>query len=177
MAPGRAVELLEVLKLFLDCEKCVFVLAIDYGVVSRGVKEKYGNDFGDEKGKSFFDKIIQVPFKMPVANYNISSYVKSCFEEIGISVSDEKIVYYVDLINHSIGNNPRSMKRLFNSYLLLNKITVSDLLNDEKNKSLLFAILCMQSSFENICNHIVNNRFDVDKKFLQDLIRRKKYIV
>lgn len=173
LAPGRAVELLEVLKIFLDCEKCVFVLAIDYGVVSRGVKEKYGNDFGDEKGKSFFDKIIQVPFKMPVANYNISSYVKSCFEEIGISVSDEKIVYYVDLINHSIGNNPRSMKRLFNSYLLLNKITVSDFLNDEKNKSLLFAILCMQSSFENIYNHIVNNRFDVDKKFLQDLLEEK----
>ena len=31
--PGKAVELLEVLKLFLDCKHCVFVLAIDYDVV------------------------------------------------------------------------------------------------------------------------------------------------
>lgn len=169
LAPGRAVELLEVLKIFLDCEKCVFVLAIDYDVVSRGVKEKYGSDFGDEKGRSFFDKIIQVPFKMPVASYNISNYVKKCFEDIGISVSDEKISCYKDLINHSIGNNPRSMKRLFNSYLLLNKITVEDLLATEKNKLLLFAILCMQSSYEVIYNYIVNNRFDIEKEFLQDL--------
>jgi predicted KAP-like P-loop ATPase len=71
--PGKAVELLEVLKLFLDCDKCVFVLAIDYGVVSRGVSEKYGDLIGEEKGKSFFDKIIQVPFKMPVANYEIKN--------------------------------------------------------------------------------------------------------
>ncbi len=27
--PGKAVELLEVLKVFLDCDKCVFILAID----------------------------------------------------------------------------------------------------------------------------------------------------
>ena len=37
LQPGKAVELLEVLKVFLDCKKCVFVLAIDYGVVCRGV--------------------------------------------------------------------------------------------------------------------------------------------
>lgn len=176
LAPGRAVELLEVLKIFLDCEKCVFVLAIDYAVVSRGVKEKYGNDFGEEKGKSFFDKIIQVPFKMPVASYNISNYVKECFKDIGITVSEEKIPNYVDLINHSIGSNPRSMKRLFNSYLLLNKITVGDLLESEINKSLLFAILCMQSSYEEIYNYVVNNRYGLDAKFINDLAEEKNTI-
>lgn len=30
LVPSKAVELLEVLKLFLDCKQCVFVLAIDY---------------------------------------------------------------------------------------------------------------------------------------------------
>ena len=30
LIPSKAVELLEVLKLFLDCKQCVFVLAIDY---------------------------------------------------------------------------------------------------------------------------------------------------
>lgn len=89
LQPGKAVELLEVLKLFLDCEKCVFVLAIDYGVVSRGVKEKYGDDFSEEKGKSFFDKIIQVPFKMPVADYDITNYVRKSFADIGIELPSD----------------------------------------------------------------------------------------
>lgn len=169
LAPGRAVELLEVLKIFLDCKKCVFVLAIDYGVVSRGVREKYGEDFGEEKGKSFFDKIIQVPFKMPVASYDISNYVLKCFEEIGICIQKENISIFVKLINHSIGNNPRSMKRLFNSYLLLNKVAVSELLEDDRNKSLLFAILCMQSKYEKIYNHMVNNRVEIDKGYLESL--------
>lgn len=42
LVPAKAVELLEVLKLFLDCKQCVFVLAIDYEVVIRGAIEKYG---------------------------------------------------------------------------------------------------------------------------------------
>ncbi|MBR5279410.1 MAG: hypothetical protein IKU26_00375, partial [Clostridia bacterium] len=173
LAPGRAVELLEVLKIFLDCEKCVFILAIDYSVVSRGVREKYGDDFGEEKGKSFFDKIIQVPFKMPVASYDISSYVKNCFENIGLPISDEKIVCYKHLINHSIGNNPRGMKRLFNSYLLLYKIASDDLLKDEQNRSLLFAILCMQSSYETVYNYIVENREEIEKTFFDDLSKEQ----
>jgi len=76
LQPLRAVELLEVLKVFLDCEKCVFVLALDYNVVVSGVKQKYGSDFKADKGRSFFDKIIQVPFKMPVAQYDIYNFVK-----------------------------------------------------------------------------------------------------
>jgi len=66
LEPRKAVELLEVLKIFLDCERCVFILAIDYDVVCRGVAAKYGTLSDDpketnEKSKSFFDKIIQVP--------------------------------------------------------------------------------------------------------------------
>ena len=38
----KAVELLEVLKLFFDVEGCVFILAIDYDVVVKGVTAKYG---------------------------------------------------------------------------------------------------------------------------------------
>lgn len=76
LIPSKAVELLEVLKLFLDCKQCVFVLAIDYEVVIRGAIEKYGfasytSDKIDdkernreyEKGKSFFDKIIKCLLK------------------------------------------------------------------------------------------------------------------
>ena len=37
LQPEKAVEVLEVMKVFLDCEKCVFVLAVDSAVVMQGV--------------------------------------------------------------------------------------------------------------------------------------------
>ena len=174
--PERAVELLEVLKIFLDCEKCVFVLAIDYGVVTRGVKVKYGNDFSEGKGKSFFDKIIQVPFKMPVGSYDISLYVKKCFEDIGIEVEEETLPQYINLIKYSIGNNPRSMKRLFNSFLLLSNISDSEILEDSLNRQILFALLCMQSSYELMYNYIIEKRLDLDGEFFNELKNEKNDI-
>jgi hypothetical protein len=160
LEPRKAVELLEVLKIFLDCNNCVFVLAIDFDVVCRGVAVKYGTDSGNEddiqKGRSFFDKIIQVPFKMPVASYDISGYVKYCFQAIRFRVDENALKSYIDLIKYSIGTNPRSMKRLFNSYQLLT-IVAKDLLNSEKNKQLLFAVLCLQYCSEKLYNFIVRN--------------------
>ncbi|ATV56447.1 KAP family P-loop NTPase fold protein [Fusobacterium pseudoperiodonticum] len=174
--PERAVELLEVLKIFLDCEKCIFVLAIDYSVVTRGVKVKYGNDFSEGKGKSFFDKIIQVPFKMPVGSYDISLYVKKCFEDIEMEVEEETLPQYINLIKHSIGNNPRSMKRLFNSFLLLSNISDSEILEDSLNRQILFALLCMQSSYELIYNYIIERRLDLDGEFFSELKNEKNDI-
>lgn len=174
--PERAVELLEVLKIFLDCEKCIFVLAIDYSVVTRGVKVKYGNDFSEGKGKSFFDKIIQVPFKMPVGSYDISLYVKKCFEDIEMEVEEETLPQYINLIKHSIGNNPRSMKRLFNSFLLLSNISDSEILEDSLNRQILFALLCMQSSYELIYNYIIEKRLDLDEEFFSELKNEKNDI-
>lgn len=172
LEPRKAVELLEVLKLFLDCKNCVFILAIDYEVVCRGVEAKYGRlkdneKENREKGKSFFDKIIQVPFKMPIAEYNIKNYVINCFEEIGISCPD--IENYIELIKLSIGTNPRSMKRLFNAYLLLTMVISEEILEYDRNKQLLFAVLCIQHSFEKTYNYIVGQRDNLTPDHLYTL--------
>lgn len=170
LSPGRAVELLEVLKLFLDCDKCVFVLAIDYAVVTRGVKDKYGEDFSEDKGRSFFDKIIQVPFKMPVSHYDIKNYVSKCLESIGVNYdSYDELQEMVNLIQFSIGNNPRSMKRLFNSYLLLSNVIGKDILKTAKSQQIMFAILCMQSRFEPAYNYIVSHQDALNAEFLYSL--------
>ena len=174
--PGKAVELLEVLKLFLDCDNCVFVLAIDYAVVSQGVKQKYGELIGEEKGRSFFDKIIQVPFKMPVAQYNVKNYVASSMKALGIQVPDSELESYVKLIQKSVGCNPRAMKRLFNAFLLLNKIASGGTVIEELQRRMLFAILCLQLSFENIYNYIVQNADDCyDGSLLQSLTTPETY--
>lgn len=171
LVPAKAVELLEVLKLFLDCKQCVFVLAIDYEVVIRGAIEKYGfasytSDKIDdkernreyEKGKSFFDKIIQVPFKVPVAIYDIKNYLKDGFNKIDLKIDDNDLQDYIDLCASSIGSNPRSLKRLLNAFLLLTFIGESSIdLNNKDKAKLLFVALCLQQYNEKIYNLIVSH--------------------
>lgn len=178
LQPLRAVELLEVLKLFLDCENCVYVMAIDYEVVSQGIKEKYHNTLDERKSRKFFEKIIQVPFKMPVAHYNINKYIKKAMESLGIdNYMHEQD--YVNLIRTSIGCNPRAMKRTFNAYLLLSKVHDGDSeLNTAFGKMVLFACLCLQLTYEEVYNYIVEhlstdemdeNVFVADADFFQNV--------
>ena len=160
LQPAKSVELLEVLKVFLDCEKCVFVLAVDYSVVTQGIKQKFGDSVDEEKGKSFFDKIIQLPFKMPVAQYDISNYISDALKEMGIAYDEKSVKQYVGLIETSIGCNPRSIKRLFNTYMLLDIISQesSYSANDSKRRMILFAIICMQMEFDELYNFIVSSK-------------------
>lgn len=56
-----------------DVRHCVFVLAIDYDVVVKGLEKKFGQktEGNDREFRSFFDKLIQVPFSMPLSAYEI----------------------------------------------------------------------------------------------------------
>lgn len=86
--PPVAVEILELLKNIFDLKHCVFVLAIDYDVVIKGLKPKFGEltDKNEREFRSFFDKIIQLPFSMPVASYNVDTFLVEALSEIEFSV-------------------------------------------------------------------------------------------
>lgn len=173
--PEKAVELLEVLKNFLDCENCIFILAIDYKVVYKGVQLKYNNVLDDEKGKAFFEKIIQLPFKVPVVQYNLYNYIKQSMQNIGYS-NEIDTNLCVEIINNSIGKNPRAIKRLLNSAFLLKKIQGSEAASAE-NETIMFAILCLQLSFEEVYNFLVTNIGDFNtSEELNKLISQDFYL-
>lgn len=173
LEPARAVELLEVLKLFLDCDRCVFLLAIDYSVVSQGIRQKYGESLDRDKGRSFFDKIIQVPFKMPVAHYDIEKFVRAAMEQMHLPVADA--APYVSLIRTSIGYNPRGIKRLLNAFLLLQRIHSGERLDQDHEKRLLFAVLCLQLSYEEVYNFVVRSISQLTPAFFNQLAQPERY--
>ena len=126
--PRDAVSILELLKNIFNIKDCVFVLAIDYQVVVKGLKEKFGDPTPENEWefRSFFDKIIQLPFTMPMGSYDIGKYVKSLLKDIQYNEElDEELIE--SLVTLSIGTNPRSIKRLINSLSLIK------ILNDTKN--------------------------------------------
>ncbi len=156
--PKIAVNLLEVIKLFLDIENCVFVLAIDYSIVSEGIREKFGDHVSNDKMQSFFDKIIQVPFKIPTEFYDFHRLIT---ESLGERIKNDKNLKNIqDIIKLSVGNNPRAVKRLINSfYLIINiieKIENEKDINESKN-TLLLTILCMQLSYEPLYKYFCDN--------------------
>lgn len=172
--PDKAVELLEVMKNFLDFEKCVLILAIDYDVIARGLRIKYGSDFEDEKAKSFFDKIIQVPFKIPVSNLEYKSYVKCCLEQVGLVIDEHDIDDYYSLIKYSIGCNPRVIKRLINLFSLQRTINAKVNEQENINNKLLFAILCLQNSYEEIYDDIILEKDKINSKYLKTFFEREE---
>lgn len=172
--PVIAVEVLEVLKIFLDVENCVYVLAVDYDVVTKGIKKKFGDDVDVMKGKSFFDKLIQLPFKVPVQLFQVDKFLRNHLKYYNI---DENSIQnnLQNLINGSIGLNPRTMKRLFNSYELIVRIIQYSESNDRINKhesELLFAILCMQMEYEPLYEYFMStnewNNFDDENNIFKE---------
>ena len=115
--PTDAVEVLEALKNVFDIKNCVFILAIDYEVVAKGLHNKFGKrDATNEREfRSFFDKIIQVPFTMPSLIADSSKLIEDALKKLKIKENQQD---YKDLLKASVGNNPRSLKRFLNTYSL-----------------------------------------------------------
>ncbi|MBF0405755.1 MAG: hypothetical protein HQM10_00255 [Candidatus Riflebacteria bacterium] len=179
LPPEVAVEILEVLKIFLDVPKTIFVLAIDYDVVITGIQNKYGAKIDSAKGRSFFDKIIQLPFTVPIGQYNISKYVQNLLDKMGIKEDDDK-VSFEELIRASVGCNPRSIKRVFNTFYLLNTVAELKKINIDieknlvsKRQKIIFGVLCLQLAYEPIYEFLIKEEENFSKDFFEQFTTEK----
>lgn len=159
--PPVAVQLLELLKNIFTLKNCVFVLAIDYDVVIKGLEPKFGklSEQNEREFRSFFDKIIQVPFSMPVSNYQIDDFLKESLLSINyisdVHASNEKLIStFSEISSLSVGTNPRALKRLMNSLSLISCINSakgnthdSDQLNEELELLVNFALVSIQIAY------------------------------
>ena len=165
--PPVAVEILELLKNIFDLDKCVFILAIDYDVVIKGLKSKFGEltDKNEREFRAFFDKIIQLPFSMPVASYNVDTFLVDALQKIEFftakELEDETLAENLsEIARLSVGCNPRSLKRLSNTLSLISIINDSDDDNEENDansaqtKLINFALVCMQIAYPFVYNQL-----------------------
>ena len=158
--PSDAVQVLESLKNIFDFDNCIFVLAIDYDVVVKGLENKFGKktEENEREFRSFFDKIIQVPFSMPIGTYDIDTFLQIKLKSFGLDISPTDTKYYLDVVNYSIGSNPRSLKRYLNTFSLLNTIRKEDNENDGSEVDfMLFALLGIQISYPKLFRLIASD--------------------
>lgn len=166
--PPLAVQILELLKNVFTLDKCIFVLAIDYDVVVKGLEPKFGkiSESNEREFRSFFDKIIQVPFSLPVNNYKPLNFVLDSLESINYISHAEKNLPFVQksiekIVVSSVGKNPRSIKRLINTLSLLDciaKCTKSEAnMTSLEVKVVNFAIVAIQVCYPKIYNILTIN--------------------
>ena len=162
--PVVALELLESIKNFLDVPGCVFVLAVDYEVVQQGMKEKLGVDIQKTSGKSFFDKIIQLPFNMPKSSYDLAKYIGDLVTIAGFpqstTLKNNDLPFLEEITICSIGSNPRSIKRVMNYARLLNIIRDKSKSRDQTftstDSKILYALICMQIAWPEVFSHFMS---------------------
>lgn len=177
--PEQAVEVLESLKNLFDVPNCVFVLAIDYDVVVKGLESKFGKktEENEREFRSFFDKIIQVPFSMPTGTYDMGNLLSEKLKSLNIDIPEVLIDSYSNVVKYTIGYNPRSLKRYINSFSLLRSLRNSDFEDDAsefgdnapdaEDDLILFAMIGIQISYPKIFRLItqMSDVFDWDKGF------------
>lgn len=162
--PPVAVEILELIKNIFEVDHCIFILAIDYDVVVKGLEPKFGKltEKNEREFRSFFDKIIQLPFSMPLGSYTIDEFLIESLIEIGYL--DENLrsdANYISSITKmalsSVGTNPRSIKRLINTLSLIqiiNELEEGDFGESKAEKLINFGLVCLQISYPVIYEHV-----------------------
>ena len=186
VTPIRAIELLEAIKNFLDVPKCVFVLAVDYAVIQQGVADRLGSRAQQLHGKSYFDKIIQVPFNMPTTAYRMDNYIlgllgwdlrgdkiTACdgqnYLPAPTSEAKEHVGYFQNITELSVGQNPRSIKRVAAFVRLLRMVRDRAVQARQKNgkgsskqwdihtAKILYALACIQIEWPELFKHLIKN--------------------
>lgn len=170
VAPPTAVEILDVTKNIFDIEGCVFVLAIDYEVVVKGLVEKFGErtSKNEREFRQYFDKIIQIPFTMPIGAFSkeINALLKNMLrtlgtrQENGDELEEKALKSLAKTARLATGSIPRSIKRIVNTLSLLEYIEkekISAHKDQTKQTPLLarFIIVALHINFPEICARLM----------------------
>ena len=179
--PPVAVQILSLMKNLFEVNNCIFVLAIDYDVVIKGLEKRFGRktEENEREYRSFFDKIIQLSFRLPVSQYKIDSYLKEGLTNIQYTEGDigqlEDIIPDLNYLTiETYGTNPRAIKRMLNTLSLVKVISLTKMndLFEENEKAtildfsdyedqnlyykLLFALVCVQVSYPILYENLIS---------------------
>lgn len=172
-----AVEILEITKNIFDFDKCVFIIALDYTVVIRGLQSKLGQLTSDNEYvfRTYFDKYVQQTVNLPQSPNALNYFMVKLINNI--SLFNENELKSNELINGllfisctSIGYNPRSIKKFVNTLSFILSIKKAQIVSTNPNvackgyddidtitKALLFAIVSIQTAFPNIYQALSNH--------------------
>jgi KAP-like P-loop domain-containing protein len=140
-SPDKVVALLEAINLVMDIDGFIFVLALDYEVLVKAVTTKYPHVSGHE----FIEKMVQLPFRVPPLTITAGDFLADLIPDWAprsAALPAEFSKAIPDVADLGLRSNPRQIKRLINSFLLIQRVVERRGL--ELDHSLLAAMIGMQ---------------------------------
>jgi len=115
--PYKVIDILESIKVFLDINGIVFILALDQQIVEKSVEIYYGEKYSSQ-GKNYLKKLIQVEFRLPpLRRQDVIDYTNTLVKTF--SLEDKEAANILsELVPDVTGGNPREVKRFINSIVL-----------------------------------------------------------
>lgn len=184
ISPKLAVELLEIFKNIFDLKNCIFIIAVDYNIITAGLKEKLHNDYLEKANLygAYFDKLIQLSFVMPTYTYDTRNYILNRLAVINYFDSNEILNIKENnnikqIFFKALKNNPRQIKCLINSiYLSKTLYGNSSILNTTEQKLINLLLYTLQQAYPSVYDFILkhinfkNSNIEMngqDKRYLQ----------
>ena len=131
-APEQVLRVLEALKVFLNMDGCVYVLAVDQEALEGSIGLRYEGMEVSEA--AYLDKIIQLPFQIPpISRQAMDQFVA---ELLPRSLSD-----LAPHLVEGLGGNPRQIKLFVNTFLLTSELAEERLGEGYKPDYLLSVLL------------------------------------
>ena len=124
--PEQALQVLEAVKLFLDVDNCVYLLAVDREVVEKAISVRYkdlltiAGEMGDHSknlvtflGENYFEKIIQLPVLVPsLSEQQVRDFLSELYD-------DPDVKSCIDIFAIGLPKNPRKIKNTLQIFLFL----------------------------------------------------------
>jgi len=121
--PGKAIEVLEAMKVMLDVEGFVFVVALDEAVIEKVIEIHYGTKYGIN-GRDYVKKLVQMEFTLPgLRPQDVQEYVKVLLGKLS-GLEENMVSAVAEVVPMIAEDNPREVKRFINSTLIANAISV-----------------------------------------------------
>ena len=117
-SPGKAFEILEMIRVFHDIEGFIYVIGLSHDMIVK--LSKVGNSESSIDGERYIKKLIQVPITLPKwSNQDIIKLVKDLIKKGMIHDKFKDVVdKNIELISVAIDNNPREIKRFLNNFFV-----------------------------------------------------------
>jgi hypothetical protein len=170
-SPNNVVGLLESINQIMDVPGFIFVLALDYEVLIKAVSEKYPH----VSGHIFIEKMVQVPFRVPKLSLRRESFLPDLIRnwgELEPYFPSNFQNYTHDIASLALKANPRQIKRLLNSFLVLRRIV--DRLSVDVDYALLAGLIGLQLRWPQQYHEFAQAVFD-DEERPADILRKDEH--
>jgi hypothetical protein len=120
--PEQCLEIFESIKLFFNCENCVFIMGLDREQIRKVFGEKFYNeqpeDANNKKALRYIEKFVQLEFELPPKTQEeVKEYILELAPQ-RLKADEETI----ELISKYIEPNPRKIKRWLNSFMFIERL-------------------------------------------------------